>query len=403
MGPLHIPKDFITEIRSAVRKVGPSIRKIRHDLHAIPELGLEEYKTSAYIREYLKDLDLEFLEPLAGTDVCGLIQGGEKGKIVGLRADIDALPINDQSGNSWASTHPGMSHACGHDGNAAVLIGAVTVLSLLRDKLPGAVKFILQPGEEKVGGGKKLVENGVLEIGGQVDAVFAMHGTPGIPLGAIAGVAGPTMAAADRFKIRIEGKGGHAAQPHKTIDPIVIAAQVVQAFQTIVSRKINPMDPAVVSVCTIHGGSADNAIADELLMEGTTRYYSEKSKEIITTSMESILQSCCSAAGAGYSFEYSEGYRPLVNQPGEIEFAKRAALTMFGPDCWLEGYGKTMAAEDFSYYLEKVPGAYLRLGLGESSCRVHNEKFDFNDAALEPGIIMLCGLAAGFLFEPVTS
>lgn len=381
-----------SELKSRVRAVLPQIIELRRSLHRDPETRLEEHDTARRLRELAAVPGAELQPPLLGTDVVGLLRGAA-GRCVLLRADIDALPVEDRSGAPWASLHPGRSHACGHDGHMAILVGTLQVLSGLRDHLAGSVRFVFQPAEEEAGGGKLLVERGLLDREPRPQAVYALHGWPGLPAGSVAATPGVAMAGQDRFRITVEGQGGHGAAPHRAVDPVVASAQVISALQTVVSRSIDPVDPAVVSVCTIHGGTASNVIPDRVVMEGTTRYFQPRVRQTLRSRLERVVASTCSAAGARGAVEHSEGYIPVVNDPAQVDFLRQVVARYLGEPSWVPELPPTMGAEDFAFYLARVPGVFLRLGLGEGSASLHNPSFDFNDAALEAGITVMAALA----------
>ena len=385
------------DLKRSIRKILPEITAIRRGLHRIPETKLEERETSRRIRELIADTKIELLDPYIGTDVVGLLWGTNafRGKNINvtLRSDIDALPIRETSGKSWASEHDGRAHSCGHDGHMAVLIGTLKVLDELSDRFAGSVRFVFQPAEEEAGGGKMMVDKGLLDTDPKPSAVFALHGWPGIPAGAIAAAPGAVMAAQDRFRITVRGRGGHGAVPHKTIDPIVTSAQIVGGLQTIVSRSLEPVAAGVISVCTIHGGTTSNVIPDEVVMEGTTRYFDTKIQTLIRSRMEEVVRGICAAAGAEHSLEYSEGYIPLVNDPEKVDFLKQIVGSYLGEQAWISDLPRVMGAEDFAFYLAKVPGVFLRLGLGEDWPGLHSAAFDFNDQAIEAGITVMSALA----------
>jgi len=396
------PKD----LRKRVREILPEITEIRRGLHRIPEIKLEERQTSKRIRELVDDTRIELLEPYIGTDVVGLLWGTKSdthrdaadrtprsGINVTLRADIDALPIEENSGKSWKSEHSGRAHSCGHDGHMAILIGTLKVLDGLTDLFEGSVRFVFQPAEEEAGGGKMMVDKGLLDTDPKPTAVYALHGWPGIATGTIAAIPGPAMAAQDRFRITVKGKGGHGAVPHRAIDPIVTSAQIVSGLQTIISRSMEPVAAGVVSVCTIHGGTTSNVIPDQVTMEGTTRYFDKKIQSLIRSRMKEIVHGICTAAGAAYSFDYNEGYIPLVNNPDKVSFLKQVVAAYLGEKTWVPDLPQVMGAEDFAFYLDKVPGVFLRLGLGKDSPSLHNAQFDFNDRAIEAGITVMSALA----------
>jgi amidohydrolase len=382
-----------SRIKQKVKSILPDIISLRRILHSYPEIMFEEHTTREILLKALRNIKLEFLPTHLETSIVALLTGDHPGKNVTLRADMDALPIKDMSNNEWRSRNDGISHACGHDGHMAILVGTIRVLKHLRDQIHGSVRFVFQPAEEQGGGGKLMVKNGMLEQEPPASAVFALHAWPDIAAGVIASMPGPMMAAADTFTVTVKGSGGHGAKPHVTVDPIVISAQIIQSLQTIPSRIVNPIDPVVVSVCSIHGGNANNVIPDTVTLKGTTRYFDNKIKKKIHASMERIISGTCKGAGARYEFEYKEGYIPLVNDEDMVKSVRDIVKTNLGKDMWMDITKPSMGAEDFSYYLEKVPGAFFWLGMGEASHKLHTSQFDFNDSALENGILLLSFIA----------
>jgi amidohydrolase len=385
------------ELKQQVHKVLPEIIELRHKLHTIPETRLEEFETAALLRRTIGQTKLDLLPAYLETDVVGLLRSTAPGAAdspnVTLRADIDGLPLEEKSGRSWSSLYPGKAHSCGHDGHMAILVGVLRVLDSLSGRLGGSVRFVFQPGEEEVGGGKMMVARGLLEAEPLPAAVFALHGWPGLPLGQVAATPGTAMAAADIFTITVKGRGGHGAVPHKAVDPILAGAQIITALQSIVSRSINPARPAVVSVCSVRGGATTNIIPDELVMQGTTRYFERRLGDLIRRRMQEVIAGVCAAAGAEYSFDYEDGYIPLVNDPEQVRLAQEVTETYLGQQAWYADLPATMGAEDFAFYLDRVPGAFLRLGLGEKAAPLHHPEFDFDDRALETGITVLAALA----------
>ena len=383
---------------SLIGEVKEKVTALRRELHAFPEVQYTEIKTAEKIRSVIGSTSAEIRKPYLETDTVALLFGENRaGKNITLRADIDALPISDKCGKAWQSGVDGKSHACGHDGHTAILLGTLLVAEKLRNRFNGSIRFVFQPAEEVGLGGKHLVEKGLLSSEPKPDGVFALHGWPGYPEGTVASRPGVFMAAADDFSLRVSGKGGHGALPHLTADPIVVSSAIIQGFQTIVSRKLSPLETAVVSIGSINGGTTTNAIPEHVFMEGTVRYIREGLKDEIRSRMENIIKGCCSASGAKYLFEYEEGYIPLVNDPGMVDFCRRTAGKYLGPDKWIEPEHPTMGAEDFAFYLKQVPGAFLWLGLGEKSPALHTPAFDFNDNVIQQGILMLSGLIFDFL------
>ena len=376
-------------IKKIVRAVLPGIKQLRHELHTTPETGFEVVRTRDKILEAIKPSDLKILPAHLDSGVVALMKGNHKGKNVTLRADMDALPIEDKSGVEWYSKNSGFSHACGHDGHMAILTGTIRVLEHLKDSIRGSVRFVFQPAEELGGGGKIMVEKGILDRDPPASAVYALHGWTQLPPGVIAAIPGPMMAAADTFTITLRGPGGHGALPHLTTDLIVMSANIIQSLQTVTSRIIDPLDSAVVSVCSVHAGTASNIIPDTAVLKGTTRYFERNLKDEIAGSMESIINGICEAAGVGYEFDYEDGYILLVNDPDIVKSAEETAKTYLGENAWFNEIRQSMGAEDFSFYLKKVPGAFFFLGVGDESGPLHTSGFDFNDEALENGIVFL--------------
>jgi amidohydrolase len=392
------PRELLERVRAAL----PEAVELRHRLHRIPEVGLQERRTAELLRSTLGALPaVQLLPPYLETDVTGLVRGRapasppgrSPSRCVLLRADIDALPLEEKRDRPWKSQAPGRAHACGHDGHMAMLAGAVAVLAGLAERFAGTVRFVFQPGEEEVGGALRLIERGLLEAEPRPQAAFALHGWPGIPEGRLAALPGAAMAAADGFSIVVHGRGGHGAKPHLAIDPILTAAQVVTSLQSIVARNVDPLEPAVISVCTMQAGTATNVIPEQARLGGTVRYFDPDLKHLLRTRMQEVVRGVCEAAGAEQEFEYHDGYAPVVNEPGRVAFARETIEAYLGRDSWHEGLPRTMGAEDFAFYLQRVPGALLMLGLGEGWPNLHNPEFDFNDRALEPGIATLAALA----------
>ena len=390
----EISKKIICDLTSSIID---EIIQIRRKIHANPEVMFEEHETAALIRNYLGKLNLKILKPYLGTDTVGFIKGEGEGKTILLRADIDALNIDEKTSLEWQSRNKGRAHSCGHDGHTAILLGALTVLSQLVKYFQGNIKFVFQPAEENGGGGKMLVEKGVLEDAPQVDEVYALHGWPGVKKGCFESCCGAMMAAVDDFIIEIKGRGGHGAMPNLAIDPIVTASYIVTALQTIVSRNTDPVEAAVVSVTSIHGGDFFNVIPDSVTMKGTLRYFKKEQQEFFRNRIKEIVDGICRANNAEYSYELMPVYMPLVNNPGSVEFLGRVIKNLFGDAAWSNSAAPTGGGEDFAFFLDKKPGVYYRIGLGYDHASLHNSLFDFDDTILENGIISMCGIALGAL------
>ena len=358
----------------------------RHDLHAHPEIAFEEVRTSSFVADKLKSFGLDEVHTgIAKTGVVGVLRNGSAGRAIGLRADMDALPIVEATGLSYASKTPGRMHACGHDGHTTMLLGAARYLAETRN-FDGTVVFIFQPAEENEGGGRVMIEEGLFERF-PMERVFGMHNWPRMPLGQFAMRPGPVMAAADRFTIRLGGKGGHGAMPHVSRDPLVAAAQIVVALQTIVSREVDPVESAVVTVTQIHGGDAYNVIPQSALMTGTARSFQPAIRAMLEQRVRAITEGIGTTLGMSVEVDYEFGYPPTVNAELETEIAAAAATEIVGEDRIDRAPPQVMGAEDFAFMLEKKPGSYIFIGNGggDDAPMVHHPAYNFNDEALPYG------------------
>jgi hippurate hydrolase len=382
----------VQHLKSRIEKILPHMVKVRHAIHQNPEIALKEFDTSALIRRHLGNAGIDILKPFLETDVVAMVKGKKPGRNVTLRADIDALPLLEKTGLSYASKRRGTMHACGHDGHTAMLLGAAFVLNALREEFGGSVRFVFQPGEEIVAAGKQLVARGALRDP-RPDAVFALHGWAGMPLGAVASKPGALLAASDFFTVEVRGKGAHGSRPEDSIDPILTAARIVESLQSIVSRELSSLEPAVVSVCRIAGGTNGNVIPDSVEIEGTTRYLRPELKQKMHDAIKRIVKGVCDSMGASFSLKYDSPYIPTINDERMVALGKRVAWRVLGTGKWFDLTSPSMGAEDFSYYIRKFPGAMFRLGMGEKSASLHNSHFDFNDKAMAAGILFLVSLA----------
>ena len=395
-------EDRIAEkIKNISKEVFPSLVKLRRELHQYPELAFQEYKTSQRIAKELKKRGVDFQTDVAKTGVVGVLNRGKKGKTVALRADMDALPVLEQTNFPYKSKNNGAMHACGHDVHIACLIGAAEILTRLKEELPGKVKFIFQPSEEvHPGGAKPMIEAKVLK-NPDVSGIFALHCDPAIPIGKIGVREGPTMAHAEDFDITIFGKGGHGARPHDGVDAIVVASQVIQALQTIASRKINPLEPVVISIGTIDGGYARNIICDKVILKGTARTLNKKIAKKIPGLLKEIVSGITKSAGGSFELNYYGGYPLLVNHPKATDLARGTIAKLFGKDAIFEIERPMMGGEDFAYYLQKVPGSFLRLGIRNPKKDAiypwHHPKFTVDEDAIKIGSAVLAGVAFDFL------
>ena len=376
------------------------ISAIRRDIHAHPELAYEENRTSDVVAAKLTEWGLEVTRGLGKTGLVGTLRKGNSVKSIGLRADMDCLPMDETNDFEHKSTNPGRMHACGHDGHTAMLLGAAKMLSEKRD-FEGAVHFIFQPAEEGGGGAKAMIEDGLFEKF-PCDAVFAIHNKPGIPLGMIVSKPGPLLAAADRWDIRITGKGGHAAHPHTTLDPMVAGASIIMSLQTIVSRNIDPIDSTVVTVGFFQAGSAYNVIPGDAHIGGTTRTTSPENRALVKRRIEEICEGAAKMYGVKVVMEHKPGYPPTVNNPERAKFAIEVAAGVCGENNVRGDTRPSMGAEDFSYMLEQVPGAMVWLGNGggPEAVSLHNSRYDFNDMAIPFGVSFFVNTVERFLGEP---
>ena len=360
----------------------------RHDLHAHPETAFEERRTGRLVADTLRSLGIEVHEGLAGTGVVGTLRGalGEgEGEAIGLRADMDALHLAEKNTFSHASTVPGKMHGCGHDGHTAMLLGAAAYLAETRN-FAGRVHFIFQPAEENEGGGRVMVEEGLFRQF-PVRAVFGMHNWPGLPAGTFAIRPGPMMAAYDMFEMNITGRGSHGAMPHQSVDPVTIAAQVVLALQTIVSRKVSPLDAAVLSVTRIKGGDTWNVVPDDVMLGGTVRTFRREVQDFIEAEVGRIGKGIAEAHGARMQLRYERRYPATINTESESALAASVAAELVGPDRVHGHLEPSTASEDFAFMLQARPGCYVWLGNGisEQGYMLHNPHYDFNDEILAIG------------------
>lgn len=369
------------------------IQAIRRDIHAHPELNYQEFRTAEIVANKLQEWGIPIIRGLAGTGVVGVLKKGTSEKAIGLRADMDALPMQELNQFAHASKNAGKMHACGHDGHTAMLLGAAHYLSS-HQEFDGTVYFIFQPAEEGGAGAKRMIEEGLFEQC-PMDVVFGMHNWPGISAGNFAVKTGGMMASSNEFKVTIKGKGAHAAQPQKGIDPIITAIQIAQSWQTIISRNINPIDSAVLSVTQIHSGSATNVIPDEAYLVGTVRTFNVENLDTIESRMHEIATHTASAFNSTVDFEFHRNYPPLVNHPKETAFAVDVMKSIVGEAGVNDQVEPTMGAEDFAFMLEAKPGCYVFIGNGEGDhrhvghglgpCNLHNPSYDFNDTLLPIG------------------
>jgi hippurate hydrolase len=359
----------------------------RHDLHAHPELMYDVHRTAATVAEKLKAFGCdEVITGIGRTGVVGLIRGSKRGgdgqKVIGLRADMDALPIEEANDLPYRSAVPGKMHACGHDGHTAMLLGAARYLAETRN-FGGTAVVIFQPAEEGGGGGKAMVQDGLMERFG-VEQVYGMHNYPGLPVGEFAIRSGPIMAAADRLTIEIEGKGGHAARPHLSIDTVLVGAQIINQIQSIVARNVDPLQAAVVSICMFQAGSTDNVIPQTALLKGTARSLDPKVRDLLEARLHTVVEGTAQLYGATAKLTYKRDYPVLRNHERETSFAASVAADVVGGSRVNTAMVPVMGAEDFSFMLEERPGAFIFVGNGPSA-GLHHPAYNFNDEVIPIG------------------
>jgi hippurate hydrolase len=357
----------------------------RRDIHAHPELGFQEQRTSELVATQLKAFGIEVHRGIGKTGVVGVLRSGSSKKSVGLRADMDCLPIVEANTFAHKSTHPGRMHACGHDGHTTMLLGAAKYLAQTRN-FDGVVNFIFQPAEEGIGGAKAMVEDGLFKRF-PCDAIFGMHNRPGMPLGKFAVRSGAMMAGGAFFDIDIEGRGSHGARPEAGVDPVLVASHVTAALQSIVARNVRPVDTAVLSVTQIHAGDAYNVIPQTARLSGTVRAFSNEVMALIGRSIARVAEGVAAGFGAKAKTDFRAIFPPLLNDPQEADYAAGICAEIVGADSVRRDPALIMASEDFSFMLNEVRGCYINIGNGdgEGACEVHNPSYDFNDAALPYG------------------
>ena len=394
----------------SIAKQAHAIAALRRDIHALPELCFEEVRTADLVAQKLTEWGIAVHRGLGKTGVVGTVHGrdgGACGRALGLRADMDALPMQEFNTFAHASRHPGKMHACGHDGHTAMLLAAAQHLAQHRD-FDGTVYLIFQPAEEGGGGAREMMNDGLFEQF-PMQAVFGMHNWPGGAVGSFAVSPGPVMASSNEFKIVITGKGGHAAMPHTGVDPVPIACQMVLAFQTIISRNIKPIDAGVISVTMLHTGEATNVVPDHCELQGTVRTFSLEVLDLIERRMRQVAEHTCAAHEARCTFEFVRNYPPTINSAPEAAFARQVLQGIVGEAQVLE-QEPTMGAEDFAFMLQAKPGAYCFIANGEGNhraighgggpCTLHNPSYDFNDALIPLGATYWVTLARRWLDRP---
>ncbi len=381
-----------------------AITALRRDIHAHPELCFEEVRTADLVAKALTEWGIPVHRGLGKTGVVGIVKNGTSSRAVGLRADMDALPMSEHNTFAHASRHPGKMHACGHDGHTAMLLAAARHLSRHRN-FDGTVYLIFQPAEEGGGGAREMMKDGLFEQF-PMEAVFGAHNWPGMAVGQFGVKPGPMMASSNEFTVTIRGKGSHAALPHLGVDPVPVAAQLVMAFQTIVTRNRNPVDPGVISVTMLQAGEALNVVPDSAVLRGTVRTFSIETLDLIEQRMQAVAEHTCAAFGATCEFSFRRNYPPTINHAAETAFVQRVLGEVVGPEN-VRPFEPTMGAEDFSFFLQAKPGCYFMIGNGDGAhregghglgpCMLHNPSYDFNDELIPLGATAWVRIAEAWL------
>lgn len=386
------------EFKERLATLLPELVALRHDLHAHPEIAYQEFRTAEQVASRLEMLPgMQVRRGLAETGVVATLGADKSGPCLAFRADMDALPMDDMSGKPYASTIPGMSHACGHDGHVACLIGAATMMATFPEKLIGPVRFIFQPAEEGGAGAKRMIEEGALEDPRPV-AIFALHGWPYLPVGKVGLRSGANMASTDAINITVHGCGTHAAYPNAGIDPIVAAAQIVTVLQSVVTRMSDPAEPVVLTIGSFHAGTARNVIPDRAYLEGTLRTLCAKQRAVMKPAIQRAVEQTASALGARAEIDIVEGYPVNVNDPQLKDFVYQAVVGALGEARVADEIPFSMGGEDFAFYQQVIPGCFIRLGIAsdndsQSVVPLHNSMFDFNDDAIATGVTAFCAIA----------
>jgi amidohydrolase len=385
---------MIDDLSKEVESLERALVEWRRDFHRHPEVEYEERRTSQVIRKFLEDLGMS-VRAAAGTGLIAVLEGRPGGRTVALRADMDALPLTEEGDKEYISQNPGAAHACGHDGHMAILMGTAKILARWKERFHGRVVFLFQPAEEKPpGGAKPMIEAGALE---GVDAVFGLHLWQLLPTGCVGVVKGPMMANSDTFSIAVKGRGGHGSMPQATVDPILAASHLVVNVQSIVSRNVDPLKPCVVSFGMIRGGTTFNVIPGEVTLTGTVRSFQPEVQKLVETRLREIAEETGRVFGATCTFEYEKGYPALVNHADMVDLVLRVARQILGEER-IRPFEPIMGGEDFAYYLQKVPGAFFFLGMGDGQHHPHHHPaFDIDERALPQGVMLLTAIALEFI------
>ncbi|MFW6266634.1 MAG: M20 metallopeptidase family protein [Halanaerobiales bacterium] len=391
------------KIYNLAKKFEDKIIEIRHKIHRYPELAFEEKRTAALAAEIMKDLGFEVKKDIYHTGVSGLLGNTSKKEVktILLRADMDALPIEEKTGLPYSSEVPGVMHACGHDGHTAILLGTAMILDELKNDFEGNVKFIFQPAEEAEGGAEGMIKEGVLK-NPDVDAALGLHLWGNVPSGVVEYKKGPFMASPDKFEIIIKGRGGHAAQPHNCVDPVPIASSIIEEFQKIVSRRTDPLESVVISICHLEGGTTYNVIPDNIMLEGTVRSLTPEIRESVPEIMREVVEKITAMNNAEYNFDFEYRFPPLINDENMTELVKSSAQKIIGKKRVREAQKPNMGGEDFSYFAREVPASFFYLGIAPSdkeSINHHHPEFKVDDSVLKDGSAVMAQAVIDYFKE----
>ncbi len=376
------------------QRLADDVVSIRRDLHMHPELGFHEHRTAGIVAERLRSLGYEVHEGIGTTGVVGLLRGSRSGRTVMLRADMDALPILEERDHVYRSQADGTMHACGHDGHVAILLGAAALIADRRDEIAGTIALVFQPAEESLGGAKAMIEDGLIERFG-IERAYGLHLNSKYPTGVLGFREGPMYASSDSIEIEVLGVGGHGSAPHDAVDPIFTAASFITSVQQVVSRMVDPLEPAVVTIGAIHGGTTHNVIPRTCKLLGTVRAFTDDVRSAMPERIERVLRACCDASGATYDYDYLWRYPVTANDPAQTQYARALAVTVVGDELVVDAT-RLMGAEDFSFFAQRVPSCFYTLGCSggpQTSHPHHSSLFDIDERALPNGVAMMTALA----------
>ena len=376
------------------QRLADDVVSIRRDLHMHPELGFHEHRTAGLVAERLRSLGYEVHEGIGTTGVVGLVRGSRSGRTVMLRADMDALPILEERDHVYRSQADGTMHACGHDGHVAILLGAAALIADRRDEIAGTIALVFQPAEESLGGAKAMIEDGLIERFG-IERAYGLHLNSKYPTGVLGFREGPMYASSDSIEIEVLGVGGHGSAPHDAVDPIFTAASFITSVQQVVSRMVDPLEPAVVTIGAIHGGTTHNVIPRTCKLLGTVRAFTDDVRSAMPERIERVLRACCDASGATYDYDYLWRYPVTANDPAQTQYARALAVTVVGDELVVDAT-RLMGAEDFSFFAQRVPSCFYTLGCSggpQTSHPHHSSLFDIDERALPNGVAMMTALA----------